>query len=494
MRYPEISRALILRIRRGEYPPGAVLPSEAAFAQEFQVSRGTARRGLQELERTGWVVRSSRRWTVPEASSAKAFDLGQPLATWARANGREPTGRTVDLVRGQASTTEARVFGVPAGSSVMRMTRWGAVDGRPVLVYRATFAGRLEKALADVPCDASSVIETLTGRGVVTPGPVIHELGAVAAGTRDSELLDVPRAAPLLRILRTARTDSGETYEHGDLRFVPAAIQLRVESAGTATPVGGRTDPPGDAQPASLRPLSTRKLMNRLCSSAVLTLLGVGAGLLAPEPASAHPFGAPQTADITSTTTGLQVHWQASPDDVTALAVRLGVLEGMRTFVFEDGALVPEESDASDGVLLADSPRLVTYLLEHITAAAGGSDCEGVVLPVADVTVHGATVEFDCGGSVRDADVRITMLTDLHEAYVTMAQGPGEVRRAYSKQTPVHAWEFREPAAAPVAQVSSSGGTGASAALQMGGVLSVLAVGVGGLLWWRRRVRRTTVD
>lgn len=249
MRYPEISRALILRIRRGEYRAGAVLPSEAAFAREFQVSRGTARRALQEVERAGWVARGSRRWMIPAPSSAAAFDLGQPLAAWALASGRAPSGRTVDLVRGRASTTEARVFGVPAGSSVMRMTRWQALDGRPVLVYRATFAGRLAAALADIPHDASSVIETLTSRGVVTPGSASHELGAVAAGIRDSELLDVPRAAPLLRILRTAHTDSGETYEHSDLRFVPAAIQPRVVSTGTATRSVG-----GQAGPASTRP------------------------------------------------------------------------------------------------------------------------------------------------------------------------------------------------------------------------------------------------
>lgn len=229
--------------------------------------------------------------------------------------------------------------------------------------------------------------------------------------------------------------------------------------------------------------------MNRLCSFAIVTLLVVGAGHLASEPAAAHPFGAPQTADITSTATGLQVHWRASPDDVTALAVRLGVLEGMRTFVFRDGALVPEESDASDGTMLADSPQFATYLLEHVTATAGGTDCQGAVLPAADVTAQGATVEFDCGGSIREADVRITMLTDLHEAYATMAQGPGEVRQAYSKRTPVHTWEFRESAAAP----ASSGGAGVSAALQVGGVLSVLAVGAAGLFWWRRRVGRTRV-
>lgn len=205
--------------------------------------------------------------------------------------------------------------------------------------------------------------------------------------------------------------------------------------------------------------------------------------------ASAHPFGDPQTADITSTETGLQVQWKASPDDVTVLAITLGVLDQMRTFVYEDGVLVPEESDEADGVKLAEAPEFETYVLEHLVASVDGVDCPGQLLPVADVAAEGATVDFDCGGPVPAADVRITMLTDIHEAYRTMAYGPDDALQAYSVDADSFTWQFPQGAGASAGPASSSGPSSAasSAAFQLGGIGLAVAVIAGGLVLVRRR-------
>ena len=47
--YVRIAAVLRQRIANGQYPPGALLPSETALAQEFQVVRNTVRRALAEL-------------------------------------------------------------------------------------------------------------------------------------------------------------------------------------------------------------------------------------------------------------------------------------------------------------------------------------------------------------------------------------------------------------------------------------------------------------
>lgn len=48
--YKTISASLRQRITRGEFAPGALLPSEAALTAEYSVSRNTLRRALTELE------------------------------------------------------------------------------------------------------------------------------------------------------------------------------------------------------------------------------------------------------------------------------------------------------------------------------------------------------------------------------------------------------------------------------------------------------------
>lgn len=47
--YLRIAAALRHRIADGRYPPGSLLPSEAALSQEFRVVRNTVRRALAEL-------------------------------------------------------------------------------------------------------------------------------------------------------------------------------------------------------------------------------------------------------------------------------------------------------------------------------------------------------------------------------------------------------------------------------------------------------------
>jgi len=213
--------------------------------------------------------------------------------------------------------------------------------------------------------------------------------------------------------------------------------------------------------------------------------------LLPAPPAGAHPFGDPQTADVTSTDHGVQVHWQASPDDVTALGVSLGVLESTRAFVFKDGALVPEKTRAADGVELAKAPELATYLLDHVAVRAQGRACTGTLEPVDDVTTQGATLTFDCGGPVAAADVTLTTLTDLHRAYRTLAVGGDDQRYAYSADADTFTWSFPTAAATGEGGEVASGSTGRSAALQLGGVgLGVVVVGGLGYAVVRRRARR----
>ncbi|MBR7830252.1 GntR family transcriptional regulator [Actinospica sp. MGRD01-02] len=48
--YKTITASLRQRIMRGEFAPGALLPSEAELSSEYSVSRNTLRRALTELE------------------------------------------------------------------------------------------------------------------------------------------------------------------------------------------------------------------------------------------------------------------------------------------------------------------------------------------------------------------------------------------------------------------------------------------------------------
>lgn len=212
-----------------------------------------------------------------------------------------------------------------------------------------------------------------------------------------------------------------------------------------------------------------------------------------------HPFGDPQTVVTGSDGEVVTVVWRVgAPDDLTLLGIDLGVLPEDRVML--DGAIT---YDAGDADLVADSPELVAYVLEHVAVHSEGEECTGAVSEVGDLIADGATLAFTCPGPVSQAEIAVTTLTDLHPAYRTLATGPDGQRAVYDQSASTHAWTF-DPAVATAAvtggtataPASSPAGTdlGSSAAPQMGGVGAVLVLLAAGGLALRRRAQRTTTS
>lgn len=211
-----------------------------------------------------------------------------------------------------------------------------------------------------------------------------------------------------------------------------------------------------------------------------------------------HPFGDPQTVEISASGGTVQVHWQVGgQDDLTLLGIHLGVLPDERIML--DGAIV---YDDGDGALVAAAPELEDYLLDHVAVAAGGQGCAGEVTAVGDLTAdEGANLSFTCPVDAASVTVTVTTLTDLHPAYRTLATGPDGQRAAYGRTQDSHEWAVPVAAGdaragadtdstAPVA--ADSGDLGQSAALQMGAVGALLLILVAGAVALRRRTHRLT--
>lgn len=212
---------------------------------------------------------------------------------------------------------------------------------------------------------------------------------------------------------------------------------------------------------------------------------------------TAHPFGDPQTLEVArddADASVVHVTWKVgAADDLTLLGIHLEVLPEDRVML--DGAISYEVEDAG---LVAAAPAVADYALDHVVVSAGGSECEGTVESVGDLTGEGADLAFTCAQPVESVSVEVTTLTDLHPAYRTLATGPDGQHAVYGSDSPVHEWNL--PAAVGAAGPATTGsaapeeslGAGASAALQMGGVLgAVLLLGVAVPLVVRSRRRRT---
>lgn len=204
--------------------------------------------------------------------------------------------------------------------------------------------------------------------------------------------------------------------------------------------------------------------------------------LLLPGAARAHPFGPPQTVSISRVdSASVRVHWQpGAPDDYTYLAVGLGV--SPEDLSQQTGGLLAVKRDADR---LTASPLFADYLVEHVAVTDdAGAPCEGVVRPVEHLVGDGVSLDFRCAAPTDAADVRVSLLTDLHPAYRTMATGPGGQRFAYSADATDHRWSLVATDAPP--------DLGRSAALQLSLVLVGLVALAGATTYAVRRTRRRT--
>lgn len=87
--YATLASDLRRRIAAGEFPPGAMIPSEARLMEAYGVARGTVRQALAELEREGLVASQmgrGRRVRGQAAESAKPSTLYEGVADQLRAS------------------------------------------------------------------------------------------------------------------------------------------------------------------------------------------------------------------------------------------------------------------------------------------------------------------------------------------------------------------------------------------------------------------------
>jgi hypothetical protein len=214
---------------------------------------------------------------------------------------------------------------------------------------------------------------------------------------------------------------------------------------------------------------------------ALLVLAALALALLGPAPAQAHPFGPPQTVSIAVAEQGsvVRVQWlPGAADDFIFLAHGLGLDPEDRSS--DRGALLYVKQDAE---LLAASTAFDAYLSDHIAVSDGGERCAGTVLPHENLVADGAVLEFDCGRAVTEASVAVSMLTDLHPAYRTLATGPAGQRFVYTSSDTQHGWSLTG---------TDVGGSdlARSAVLQLTGVLVLLGLLVLAGVLFRARARR----
>ena len=104
--YIQIMDCLKEKIKNGEFQPNKRLPTEKELAEEFNVSRITSKRALEELEREGIIYRKKGSGSYLRHKAYNSANVGN-VANSSRINVvalvipfGEPMGGSVDIIQG----------------------------------------------------------------------------------------------------------------------------------------------------------------------------------------------------------------------------------------------------------------------------------------------------------------------------------------------------------------------------------------------------------
>jgi GntR family transcriptional regulator len=227
-RHQTIAAELRRRIRSGELPVGAPMPSESELCREFAASRGPVRQAFAALRTDGLIGGGQgRRAVVLDAVAAQPFATLLSFSRWARMIGRTPGQRTQEIGFRRPEPAVAAALHLDTGDEAVSLVRLRLLDGEPAMVERTTFVASIGRALLGVDLDTVSIYAYLAEAGADLH-TARHTLDAVAADGRDAALLGVSEGSPLLRERRLATTATGEPLEWSDDRYRPDVATVTI--------------------------------------------------------------------------------------------------------------------------------------------------------------------------------------------------------------------------------------------------------------------------
>ncbi|WP_027892381.1 GntR family transcriptional regulator [Calidithermus chliarophilus] len=201
MKYLQVKEAVLRELAKPQ--PGFPL-SENQLSQRFGVSRMTARRALQELEREGYLSRQQGKGSFP---AERRFSQGslrvRPFYEFAAAQGAVPRTQVLVAEPRPAPAEVAEKLGT-ADTLCVRRLRF--LDEEPVILETRYLDAARCGAVLEHDLTAESLHDILVHALGLPLTRVWQRLGAVALDPEVAALLAQPAGAPGLRLERVTYT------------------------------------------------------------------------------------------------------------------------------------------------------------------------------------------------------------------------------------------------------------------------------------------------
>lgn len=212
--YHQIVQGIEAAIHNGTLEPGSRLENEIDLAQRLNLSRPTMRKAMDELVRSGLLVRKRGVGTQVVSSQVRRHLELSSLNDDLERAGKKPATHALSFSHGPADKRVQGLLQLPAGVQVYHFTRLRTVDGVPLALMenwvRDDIVSIDEQALNE-----KGLYQILRDAGVNFRLANQH-IGAMIANDYQAPLLEVKPGSALVTMERTAVDDTGRNVETGN--------------------------------------------------------------------------------------------------------------------------------------------------------------------------------------------------------------------------------------------------------------------------------------
>jgi GntR family transcriptional regulator len=209
--------------------PGEAIPSERDLCKELGVSRPTLRAAIDDLVRSGLLVREHGRGTFTGPHRVTQALAATPSGSfYAPPAEGHWLSRVLEFGLVPAGPQLATRLRLSPADPVLRVVRLRIVDDEPMAIERIQLPNALVRGLVPADMESGSFYRLLRERFGVDVRSAVQTIEATVTDETEAELLHVPQHFPALGVERTTRDADGRIVEF--VRSIYRGDRYRVTS------------------------------------------------------------------------------------------------------------------------------------------------------------------------------------------------------------------------------------------------------------------------
>lgn len=212
--YHQVAQGIEAAINSGVLKPGSRLDNEIDLAAQLNLSRPTMRKAMDELVRSGLLVRK-RGVGRQVVSSQVRRPLGlSSLYDDLTNSGKEPTTEVLSFSHVEADDAVLATLQLPEGSKVYHFARLRKVGGKPLALMENWVRDDIT-AVDEAMLAAEGGLYSIIRRCGINFRLATQRIGAMTANEYQAAKLETSEGSALVTIERTALDDTGRHIETG---------------------------------------------------------------------------------------------------------------------------------------------------------------------------------------------------------------------------------------------------------------------------------------